>query len=198
MAANAGRHNNKALESVTFIARRSVGGSGTERETQKVFIMSNLHWTVKHWKKQTSSISTKDWRQRGFHTDGLVWRLFGLSAIGTEKKTFLKTQSAEQIQDQLLWGYKHRLFPDSTPATDITEDSRRETDKNIQVCDRIYSACNHRAVLYLLFRRIQRPVLKLYTWIKLQQNKLQHSRVMAKSLIGSLSSSPRMEMTLTS
>lgn len=54
MAANAGRHNNKALESVTFTARRSVGGSGTERETQKVFIMSNLHRTVKHWKKQKS------------------------------------------------------------------------------------------------------------------------------------------------
>ena len=48
MAANAGRHNNKALVSVTLTARRSVGGSGTERETHKVFIMFNLHQTVKH------------------------------------------------------------------------------------------------------------------------------------------------------
>lgn len=31
MAANAGRHNNKALVSVTFTAFRSVGASGPER-----------------------------------------------------------------------------------------------------------------------------------------------------------------------
>lgn len=38
MAANAGRHSNKALVSVTFTARRSVGGSGTERGLKYTYI----------------------------------------------------------------------------------------------------------------------------------------------------------------
>ena len=34
MVANAGRHNNKAVVSVTFTARKSVGGSGTEGDSK--------------------------------------------------------------------------------------------------------------------------------------------------------------------
>lgn len=41
-AASAGRHNNKAVESVTFTARRCVGGSGTERHIKVIMVTKRI------------------------------------------------------------------------------------------------------------------------------------------------------------
>ena len=62
MAANAGRHNNKALVSVMFTACRFVAGSGTERvrvkkerkEEKKIYNRFNLY---KKWSKQGTKVT---------------------------------------------------------------------------------------------------------------------------------------------
>lgn len=85
MAANAGRHNNKALVSVTFTARRSVGGSGTERDTQKVFIYICFVSSAPNCETLKESNELKiNWR---FHTEGkMVWLVDCLVCQRWERK----------------------------------------------------------------------------------------------------------------
>lgn len=111
MAANAGRHSNKALVSVTFTARRSVGGSGTEGEIKIVififiFILfaPKMVKTGRRQKKQQFSKNNQRMKteqcwnlEKRPKTSIKAAERDGLCLVCQRFET---TQSSEQIQDE--------------------------------------------------------------------------------------------------